>query len=283
MISAPVKCPNDLATAITGRDYVSYSAISAYRSCPARYYFRYVQGMQEDVVSSNLVFGGAVHSAVEHHFNELMAGEAPPDLDMLLRVFWDAWRDRQEEAVIKFGKGEDIKSTGELAQRVLTAFRESDESQPDGRILGVEESLRGQISSSTPDLFARIDLLIETDEELAVVDFKTARSRWSADQAHDNAEQLLLYSALARHLAPDKKVVCRFIVVTKTKTPVVEQYTIAVDHLRVERTKAIVQRVWQAIESGVFYPSPSPIACGSCAFRQACNRWPNGHTASETR
>ena len=49
--------------------------------------------------------------------------------------------------------------------------------------------------------------MVETDDELAVIDLKTARSRWSAEQAHDNTEQLLLYSELARHLAPQKKVV----------------------------------------------------------------------------
>jgi ATP-dependent exoDNAse (exonuclease V) beta subunit len=38
-------------------------------------------------------------------------------------------------------------------------------------------------------LLARIDLLIETDEELAVVDFKTARSRWSAEQAATHQSQ----------------------------------------------------------------------------------------------
>ena len=282
MITAPAKCPNDVAMGLTGRNYVSFSAISAYQSCPMRYFFRYVKGMPENVVSSSLVFGGAVHSAVEHHFNETMAGSPPSDLDSLLGAFWDGWRDRQEEAEIRFSKGEDISTIGELAQRVLTAFLESDQSKPDGRILAVEEQLRGQIINGVPDLLARIDLLTETHDELAVVDFKTARNRWSKEQASNSAEQLLLYSELARHLAPHKAVVCQFIVVTKAKSPLVEQHTVRVDRQRVERTKAIVQQVWQAIQAGMFYPSPSPIACGTCAFRQACNRWPNSHTASET-
>jgi hypothetical protein len=72
---------------------------------------------------------------------------------------------------------------------VLVAFQQSELSDPDGRILGVEEQLRGPISDDVPDLLARIDLLIETDEELAVVDFKTARSRWSAEQAATHQSQ----------------------------------------------------------------------------------------------
>ena len=273
MIATLAECPNDVAVDLTGRSYVSYSAISTYQSCPMRYRFRYVEGLPENAVSSSLVFGGAVHSAVEHHFNQLMAGSPPPDLDTLLSVFWDGWRDRNEETEVKFGKGEDINTIGELAQRVVTAFQESVLSQPDGSILGVEEELRGPIVSDVPDLLARIDLLTETGDELAVVDFKTARSRWSKEQASDSAEQLLLYSELARHLAPHKTVVCRFIVVTKAKKPVVEQHSVPVDHRRIKQTKTIVERVWRAIEAGVFYPAPSPIACGSCPFHQRCREW----------
>jgi CRISPR/Cas system-associated exonuclease Cas4 (RecB family) len=268
-------CPNEVALDLTGRNYVSFSAISTYQSCPLRYFFRYVEGLPEDLVSSSLAFGGSIHSAVEHHFNELMAGCPAPDLDTLLSAFWAAWRDRQEVAEIKFGKGEDVNSVGELAQRVLTAFQASDLSRPAGRILGVEEELRGRIVDDVPDLLARIDLLIETDTELAVVDLKTARSRWSEEQASDSGEQLLLYSELARHLAPSKTVVCRFIVITKAKTPAVEQHTVLVDRKRVDRTKAVVERVWRAIEGGVFFPAPSPIACGSCPFSEACRRWPD--------
>ena len=108
-----------------------------------------------------------------------------------------------------------------------------------------------------------------------MVDLKTARSRWSAEQVHDSAEQLLLYSELARQLAPEKKVVCRFIVVTKAKTPVVEQHTVSVDPQRIDRTKAVVECVWRAILAGHFFPTPSPITCSSCPYRKPCQAWPD--------
>lgn len=41
------------------RDYLSYSAITTYQGCPLRYYFRYIAGLPERIVSSNLVFGAA--------------------------------------------------------------------------------------------------------------------------------------------------------------------------------------------------------------------------------
>jgi len=124
-----------------------------------------------------------------------------------------------------------------------------------------------------PDLLARIDLLTMTDEALVVTDFKTARSRWSSDHADEAGEQLLLYGELARRLTPDKPVAARFVVLTKTKLPAVECYPVGLDPRRIERTRRVVARIWRAIEAGHFYPSPSPIACGSCPFCEPCRAW----------
>lgn len=46
------------------RDYLSYSAVRTFQSCPLKYRFRYVDGLHEDSVSSSLIFGSAIHAAV---------------------------------------------------------------------------------------------------------------------------------------------------------------------------------------------------------------------------
>ena len=69
------------------RDYISHSAISTYQQCPLRYRFKYVDGIPERFVSSNLIFGGAIHSALEFHFTELLCGNEPPSQDLLLTSF----------------------------------------------------------------------------------------------------------------------------------------------------------------------------------------------------
>ena len=265
--------PNVVAETLTSRDYISFSAISAYRMCPLRYLLKYVEGLPEETVSASLVLGGAIHSAVEHHCNELMVGNPAPDQDTLLSVFWDAWRDRGEEAEIQFGKNEDVNSIAKTADRVLTAFRQSDLAQPQGRILGVEEPLRGELVPGVPDLLARIDLIVESEDAVTVTDLKTARSRWTANQAEDSGEQLLLYSELVRHLVPGKEIRLEFAVITKTAKPIAERLPVTFDSQRISRTKRVVERVWRAIEAGHFFPSPSPIACGSCPFRDPCRRW----------
>ena len=230
--------PNEVAMALTGRNYVSWSAISTYQSCPLKYRFRYIEGLSEESVSSSLVFGGAIHKAIEHWFNEQMAGGPEPDQDMLLSTFWDHWRCAQEEATIQFGKSESVTTVADLADRVLTAFRESDLSRPDGVVIGVEEELRGELLPDVPDLLARIDLLIDTGDELVVTDFKTSRSAWGAGKANDSAEQLLVYSELARKLTPEKSLRMEFAVLSKTKNPTVESHPVEWNLQRVNSDKA---------------------------------------------
>lgn len=272
MTAAVIDSPSAAVTQLPGRDYISFSAISSFQRCPLAFKFRYLDQLREDVVSASLVFGGAIHSAIELHFNELMAGNPAPDLDTLLYSFQDAWRNR-ENGSIRFNKGDDENTLGELAERMLRAFQSSSGAVPEGRILGVEEELRGGIIPGVPDILGRIDLLVETSDAVVVTDWKTSRSRWNANQATDNADQLLLYSELVRDLVPGKSLRTQFMVVTKAKTPSVEMHTAAVSPRQIARTKRTVQRVWRAIESGNFYPTPSPMNCSGCPFKAACREW----------
>ena len=179
------------------RDYLSYSAVRTFQGCPLKYRFRYIDGLSEDCVSSSLVFGSAIHSALEFFFSQQLAGEEEPGLDELLDVYQQSWRDRSGQAV-RFAKMETADSLYQLADRMLTAFLGSDLTQQEGRIIGIEEELRGELSPNLPDLLGRIDLLLETVDAVVVQDFKTSRSAWNEYQAEDQSEQLLLYADLVR-------------------------------------------------------------------------------------
>ena len=255
------------------RDYLSFSAMNLYRSCPLRYRFKYLDALPEEAVSASLVFGSAVHRAAEVHFNRLLAGEPLPSLDELLIAYHDAWRDQLEVTQVQFGKDDNDGTLSKLASRMLEAFRNSPAAQPVGHVIGVEEELRGSIIPGVPDLLGRIDLLIETDDAVTISDLKTSRSRWSRGQAEDSAEQLLLYSELVKHLVPGKQMRLQFVVLTKTKEPVVDVHELPVEPQRVARTKKVVEQVWRAIEAGQFYPTPSVMNCTGCPFREPCRAW----------
>ncbi|MBI1314470.1 hypothetical protein GC176_24520 [bacterium] len=256
------------------RDYISHSAITTYQQCPLRYRFRYVDGRSEEFVAANLIFGGAIHAALEFHFTELLQGNEPPTLDLLLDAFQAEWRARSVEAAdIRFGRDENHNSLSTLADRMLSAFRASPAAAPDETLIGIEEELRGELLPGLPDLLARIDLLTTNSDALVITDFKTARSRWSQGQAETSATQLLLYSELARRLLPDRNVTLRFLVLTKTKTPAVESFNVDVSRPLARRTVNTVKHTWRAIRAGHFYPAPSPMHCPACPFRSACRAW----------
>ena len=61
-----------------------------------------------------------------------------------------------------------------------------------------------------------------------------------------------------------------FAVLTKHKKPLVQLIPVATDPQRVATMTASVSQVWEAIRSGIFYPSPSPQNCTSCPFRSRC-------------
>lgn len=191
----------------------------------------------------------------------------------MLGVFWDAWQSRAEEAEIRFNKTEDINSVGKTADRILAEFRQSDFARPAGHIIGVEEQLRGELVPGVPDLLARVDLIVESDDAVTITDLKTSRSRWSASHAEDAGQQLLLYGELARHIVPEKAVKLEFAVITKTTKPVAERWAVVADRQRVARTRRIIERVWRSIEGGNFYPSPSAMNCGGCPYRAPCRDW----------
>jgi CRISPR/Cas system-associated exonuclease Cas4 (RecB family) len=264
--------PNDVARLLTGRSYVSYSALATYQRCPLRYYFRYIAGLPEETVSASLVFGGAIHAALEHHFRTLGAGRPAPSIDDLVDAYQGAWRDRSH-GLIPDGKEEDTATLADLARRMLTTFRASDLARPAGTILAVEDEIHGPLIPDVPDLLARVDLLVESGDELTITDFKTARSRWSTDQVEEAAEQLLLYANLVGKSMPAKTLRLDFAVITKTKSPVVERHPVEPSVERLARTRHIVKRVWRAIESGNFYPAPSPLNCPGCPFREPCRAW----------
>lgn len=265
--------PAQRAAALARRDHLSFSALSTFQACPLKFAFRYVVGLSEEVVGASLAFGSAMHAAVQFHFEQLLAGYEAPDLDTLLDVFQDAWRLKSEGQIVRFRAGDSFNELCRLADRMLKAFRQSDFANPKGTIIGVEEELRGSLLPDCPELLARVDLIVETENALVVSDFKTSKSGWSQGQVLDAAPQLLLYSEVAKELSDGKPIKLEFAVLSKAKIPFLQVHQVPNDPRQITRTKRLVERVWQAMQAGHFYPNPSPINCPTCPFQKPCREW----------
>lgn len=267
--------PNRLAERITGRQYLSHSQISLMHACPRKFAFTYVEKAPRDFIPASLILGGSIHTALELHYRCRLEGLcATPEA--LLSAYHDAWRREITAAggdiTVRFNKGDDQNTVDALAHRILEAFLASSLANPKGTIVGVEEELRVVLDPALPDLLARVDLVTMTEGSLFVVDFKTSRSRWNEQKAQEAGDQLLLYGQTVERMGQTLglPVKLHFAVITKAKTPIVQLLAVPSDPSRIIGLTESVGQVWQAIQTGNFYPNPSPQNCTTCPFRSRC-------------
>ena len=135
--------PNRLALKITGRPYLSHSQLSLMRSCPRKFAFTYVEKAPADFISVSLIFGGAIHAALELHYRAMLEGLTVTQ-GALRSAYHDAWRRQKGQAGNtvpgRFYKGDDDDTVHVLADRMLRAFVNSPLAKPKGKILGLRSS-----------------------------------------------------------------------------------------------------------------------------------------------
>jgi CRISPR/Cas system-associated exonuclease Cas4 (RecB family) len=260
---------------IAGRDFISWSQLSTFRRCPLSYQFRYLDKVEPEYVASSLIIGSSIHAAIEMWHRKELEGADPPDLDGLLTRFWEEWKDRTEDSAdIRFSKREsDLNAVHQLASRMLLSFLESPHRRVAGNLIGIEERLTENILEGRQPLLGVVDLVFDSDDHVVVRDYKTAGRRWNQGNAEANAGQLELYGELIKRRLPNREVRFEFIVLTKSKSPTVERFTVESNRRRIERTKLIANYTLDAIATGVFYPNKSPMTCSTCPYQSACSAW----------
>lgn len=268
--------PGQVAQALTGRSYLSFSQASTYQACPLKWHFAYIQKAEPERVSAALLVGASIHAAIQRWQEARMAYDPAPSLDDLMDTYWGTWRSQAGDTPVHYGRDDDAEVLGQTARKMLEAFVNSPDAQIAGRLIGIEEPLRVTLDPGLPDLVAKVDLLRLHQGELTVQDFKTARSLWSRQTAEDHAEQLLLYGEAANAIADDlgAKLRLEFLVISKAKkTPKVGTYAIATNPDRVQRSKTILKQVFRAMSLDVVYPNPSVMNCPSCPYQTRCKAW----------
>jgi putative RecB family exonuclease len=198
--------PGEVAQALTGRDYVSYSQISLFQSCPLKWHFTYVEKVQPESTSAALLVGSSIHAAIQHHLESQLASDKQPTVDELMAVFSKNWKDEAKEIPVDYSREENAESQAELGRRMLESFLASPYSKVEGHTLAIEETLRVSLHAELPDLVAKVDHISAVDHQLVVTDFKTCRSMWSRETAEEHAQQLHLYSEAVQTIAEDFQV-----------------------------------------------------------------------------
>ena len=270
LVNPPSNVPvSSKPNGVAGRDFVSWSQLNTFRRCPLQYRFRYIDKVKPEYIASSLLVGSAIHSAIELHHRRELEGAPLPGLDELEAQFCAEWKVRTEDsAEVRFSKREsDVDAVANLAKRMLNSFLESPHRHTGGVIIGIEERLSEKVLEGCRPMLGIVDLVFQSDDYLVVRDYKTAGRKWNQGNAESNAGQLELYGELVKRLMPGRKLRFEFIVLTKSKSPVVERFTVESNRRRIERTKLIANLTLDAIATGVFYPNKNPMTCSTSAYQ----------------
>jgi DNA helicase II / ATP-dependent DNA helicase PcrA len=241
----------------TGRPLsLSFRQLDDYATCPLKYQYIHVWRVPL-LAHHRVVFGSAVHKAVQRHFQARLEGR-PFGEDEIVEAFRAAW---VSEGFLSREHEEQRQRAGE---EMLRRFHRADAAAP-LRPTAVEQDFA--FYAGATKVVGRYDLVVEDAGRVTLLDFKTGAvdDERKAQERAANSVQLDLYALAYLRTAgrlPDW-VELRFLEtgIAGGRQPTRE---------RAEAMEARVQEVAAAVRARAFPARPSYLACGQCPFRDIC-------------
>jgi CRISPR/Cas system-associated exonuclease Cas4 (RecB family) len=249
--------------------HVSVSQLKTWLRCPRQYEFRYIRGVDAEVVPHALAFGSAYHAALAAYHREKQAG-GTMTLDAMMSIFAGSWVEQRERGVpIEASDGPD---ENDLGKRMLTAFVEHDAGR-EFEVVDVERRVSALLHDpETGELLEErltgfVDLLVRENGRHVVVEHKTSARRYTEDQLQFDHQPTAYLLALRQHGFTD--VGARYEIVTKTKTPVVQVEEVHRHGKDEDDFLRVAVGVLRGIDAGVTFPVRG-WQCRSCPYRRRC-------------
>lgn len=253
-------------------DYLSYSSINTYLTCPEHWRRKYIMG-EKPPATPALIFGSAIHGTIERAITERHNGQALLGFTPLNTIWQNIWAEkvRAEEVEwgadtpeLHFNEGLRILGTPDVKRLVDSALVHSDEAG-----LFMERKITLRVPGVPVPIIGYVDILHHDD---VPGDFKTSSAAWSMEKAREELQPLFYLAALNQmgHAVPGLRF--RHHVITKTKT-------VKVQTLECQRTWDeifwlfdLIRRVWEGIEREVFPYHPDAWLCSAryCAYWHSC-------------
>jgi putative RecB family exonuclease len=262
--------------------HISYSQIFTYLACSLKYKFQYVEQRPHERVSIALMFGSAIHSAIERFYRSLKENGVPDPLWQIQDLFADSLNadlGNRDIPILYKKETPNRESTIQMGKGLLKAFYENID-LTGFEIAGIELPLTARLFNENGEpmdmtVTGIIDLLLrDAQGNVIAVDNKTAKQPY-AQTTVDEDLQLTSYAYLLasnKFVFPTADVYCRFDVMRKLKTPKFEQhYTIRTAAQRRKFAK-VTNAILAGIDARVFIPNKSWM-CGDCQFVKACEAW----------
>lgn len=281
-------------------DYFSHSQMETFASCGLKYNYRYVQRLKRPSDSSALIFGTAVHKAIEMYHKSLF-GERMTERAMM-EIFGEEWRKllAESEVEIKFKKGESKDILFDVGIDICHQYHRDHIDCPPPALFvddagelvpAVEISFNLEMTNDdykmTKPISGKIDLVtpLPLKKGVFVIDHKTS-GRAYEDFKVNTSTQLALYAWAFRELLaqgrfPDLKVkketATGFNVFTKkgeTKTRSdskgeVQYILKTIFQEDIDHMKTIYSMMDRAIKAEVYLPNYG-MGCSWCDYKADC-------------
>lgn len=234
---------------------VSFSKISTFLRCPRLFRLRYLEREEPEHLSLALPLGSGIHDALQWEVAERARGNEPSadEIASVLRELVEA-RVGIADCPVVGGVDEAIATGRRMIEAYVAWGRLQD-------VTVIEGEHRAALDESM-ELEGRVDFVRDA-EEVEIVELKTAARAWSQSQA-----DLSLQAAAYGLLTGLRQV--RFVVLTKTKTPKVQELVTQVGSERLALLRDTAREVDSAVRAGSFPRNVSPMTCGGCEFRNRC-------------
>jgi hypothetical protein len=272
-------------------EHLSYSSLSSYLYCPRAWRYHYLDDVVCVGTSPALVFGSAIHGAIEEFLTKRKLHQRSPSNEQpptLLECWTNSWQHQLADNADKgkrilFGGGEDSseshfnKGVKLLAMPdVVKAIEELDpalETWPGEEVptVLIEKQFFLKVPGVPIPVTGYIDLM---GSDGVPHDFKTAGKAWSHDQAMGESQPLFYLAALNQLGKTKHQLRFRHVVFVKTKTPYCQTFETQRSWGEVFWVLAQAEEIWKALKAGSFPPNDTGWKCSPkfCDWWDICKR-----------
>lgn len=249
------------------KKYISVSQVETYRTCPMRYYFRYIKGLKTPP-SGAIVLGSSTHKAIEVNNTQKITSKQDEKLSVLTDAFVQKFQEGQKDvAWAEDEKPQDLEKCG---LGLVKLFHEEVAPQIMPREAEARKTVR--LSELDRDLVAVIDVI---DIEGAIHDYKTA-SKAPVKDVLTKSLQLPVYARIYReeHGKEESRIIYDYLVKTKVPKYIPIETEEAVSDEKIESAMETIKTVCRCIDAGLFYPRTDHFGCNEkwCGYWNICKK-----------
>jgi len=240
-------------------NYLSYSQIEAFNTCPLQYRYRFIQRIPAPP-SAAQSFGNAIHKTLYDFYQGIKKGEklGKKELFSLLEKNWisEGYASKAHEMRMK-----------KQGEKILGDFFEK---SFDPKIIpqSLEQTFVIKVSP-TLKIGGKIDRVDEVGGNLEIIDYKTGKA-WEQKEI-DESLQMTVYALAATDLGiygkkPEQVILSFYFLETgekKSTKRTSQQLSLA--------KEALIKKA-KEIEKSTFEPKPSSL-CDFCEYRLLCEAW----------